>query len=136
MQDYLWKGGTMDLIEAAKQGDMTALSGAFKKGTDINLQDNDMVTALMHASALGHIDIVKFLIEKGADINAKNSWAGWNALIYSSMNGKTETVKYLIEKGADVNTKDNEGKTALMYASARGHMETVSILKTVQTKQQ
>ena len=40
-----------------------------KSGIDINAKDNDGETALMHASQEGHIEIVRELIERGADIN-------------------------------------------------------------------
>ena len=51
----------MDLIEVAKQGDITAVSNALEKGTYIDFQDNDRATALMYASARGHTETVSTL---------------------------------------------------------------------------
>ena len=59
---------------------------------------------------------VKYLIEKGADVNAKDN-EGNTALIKSSRKGYLEVVKCLIEKGADINTKNNCGITIVHFHS-------------------
>ena len=50
------------------------------KITDINIQNNNGVTALMFASQKGHLEIVKLLIEKGANVNAQSK-SGWTTLM-------------------------------------------------------
>ena len=57
---------------------------------------------LIEASRLGHTETVEMLMEKGADVNARNN-DGWTALMMASNDGQTETVALLVEKGADVN---------------------------------
>ena len=65
-------------------------------------------TALMAASEMGHIDIVKLLIEAGANVNAMTEEgtmfavddAGLTALMYASREGHIDIVKLLIEAGA------------------------------------
>jgi len=94
----------------------------------------------MWASTWGKSDIVKLLIEKGTDINAKNN-SGETALIltsdssassvprgYQGNTATVNTVKLLLEKGADINAKDYEGKTALMKASVMGYTNIVKLL--------
>ncbi|PVV05208.1 hypothetical protein BB560_000279 [Smittium megazygosporum] len=54
--------------------------------------------ALRWASAKGHLDIVKLLIEKGANIQTDNNCALWNALRY----GHTETTEYLLTNCSDI----------------------------------
>jgi serine/threonine-protein phosphatase 6 regulatory ankyrin repeat subunit B len=70
---------------------------------------------------------VKRLIEKGADVNARNN-GGSTALMRASYRGRQDIVQLLIEAGADVNVQDNEGWTALMFASGMGHTEVAQVL--------
>ena len=57
---------------------------------------------LIWASNIRHFEIVKYLIDHGADPNAKDD-IGRTALILASENGQFEIVKCLIEHGADPN---------------------------------
>lgn len=60
----------------------------------------------------GHIEVIKLLLEKGADIEAADS-NGRTLLYRASLNGHDKVVKLLLEKGADMNTKDSDGWTPL-----------------------
>jgi serine/threonine-protein phosphatase 6 regulatory ankyrin repeat subunit B len=82
---------------------------------------------LIESARKGDTAGVKALIDKGADVNAKNK-DGDTALMSASLKGHTEIVKALIEKGADVNAKDKAGWTALMSASFYGYIEIVRAL--------
>ena len=77
--------------------------------------------ALRWASQEGHIEVVTFLIQNGADIHAENEYA----LRWSSENGHLEIVKILIQKGADIHANDDQ---ALRWASENGHLEVVELL--------
>ena len=59
-------------------------------------------TPLMLASARGYMDIVKLLIEKGANVNAKKQED--TPLVMASARGHIDIAKFLIEKGAEVNS--------------------------------
>ena len=67
-----------------------------------NVTGGEYGNALQAASYHGNQEIVKLLIEKGADINAQGGEYG-NALQAASLNGNQEIVKLLIEKGAKSN---------------------------------
>ncbi len=73
------------------------------------------------------IDIVKFLLEKGADIN-KTDKDGWTALHWAAWSGMGNIVDLLLNSNANVNTLDKNGQSALMVASIRGNNEIVSML--------
>ena len=53
----------------------------------------------MIAASNGHTDIVKALLDKGADVNARGN-KGSTALMFAAYNGHTDIVKSLIDKGA------------------------------------
>ena len=75
----------------------------------------------------GHFEIVKYLAEHGADVNAKDNH-NTTVLIFASMNDRIEIMKYLAENGANVNAKDKNNNTALMKASFCGHVKIVIYL--------
>lgn len=66
-----------------------------------------------------------------AYLNQQND-DGETALIIAAKNGHTEVVKTLGNYGADINIKDNRGFTALMYATAYGHIDTALALYDLQ----
>ncbi|KAF5346315.1 hypothetical protein D9758_011486 [Tetrapyrgos nigripes] len=83
--------------------------------------------ALQAASYEGHLEIVKLLLEKGADVNTLGGFCG-NALQAASYKGHSEIVKVLLERRADVNAKGGSSGNALQAASISGHTEVVRIL--------
>jgi predicted transcriptional regulator len=77
--------------------------------------------------------IIKELIKKGAEINAKDSF-GRSALLHAIDNDQLDLVKTLLEKGADPNHKDNAGQTPLMYACNTGVTKSLEIVKALLSK--
>jgi ankyrin repeat protein len=47
----------------------------------------------------------------------------------AAANGHTETVKLLLDRGAAIDVRDNEGKTALVWAREKGHTEIVQLIE-------
>ena len=75
--------------------------------------------ALRAASGEGKTEAVRFLIEKGANVDDKNRYRR-SALMLAAEKGFAETVKVLIEKGAKVDATDDDGKkSAQWYAAAK-----------------
>jgi len=82
-------------------------------------------TPLMWAVQEGNIDIVKILISKGANINARNE--SETPLHLASSEGHLNIVKLLIENGVDISVRIN-GTSPLHNASAWNHLDTVKYL--------
>lgn len=61
------------------------------------MSDNEGYTPLMIAASTNGVESLKYLIEKGGNVNAKNNSAA-TALIESSRYGNWECVKVLLEK--------------------------------------
>jgi ankyrin repeat protein len=70
----------------------------------------------MHAAAFGNLEIMKILIEKGADVNAHNN-AGATALLWCARD--PEKARLLVGKGAHVNVQSKQGRTPLMVSALR-----------------
>ncbi len=70
---------------------------------------------------------IRFLVEKGADINKADA-QGYGALQSAARNRSDKIVPLLIELGADVNGRDNDGFTALIHAAQRNHVPTIKAL--------
>ena len=64
---------SISIVEAAAKGDLEKVKVHLAAGTDINDRDGEHDSTALHAAAYhGKLEIVKFLISKDADINAKN----------------------------------------------------------------
>jgi ankyrin repeat protein len=79
------------------------------------------------------MDMVKLLLDKGADVNAKGEH-GWRPLMEAANRGHSEVTKLLLKKGADVNLKHEYGWTALKIAKGKGNKEIVALLKAHRAK--
>lgn len=65
---------------------------------------------LAYAAAYGNLEIVKMIVEKGADLNGRVAY-GDVPLIKAAENGNIDIIRYLLEKGADVNMPNSFGIT-------------------------
>ena len=92
-------------------------------------EDINQKTALMLACEGEHKDkdIVRLLIDNGADVDAKDD-NGKTALILATMGGRTDMVDLLIKADADMDAKSNYGNTAMMMACDRGDTDIVRLL--------
>jgi len=96
---------------------------------DFAFRHTDGRTALLEASYWGQPEVVKLLLEKGADVNAKDE-AGHTAVIDAAQAGHPDIVALLLGKGADANAKAKEGRTALMEAASGGQVDAMQALLT------
>jgi len=111
-------GGT-PVVSAKRASELNKTSGAPVISPLIGVpgNGNDGGTPLMYAALAGNTEVIKLLLEKGADVNARHNGAG-GALIPAAQMGDPGAVKLLLEKGAEVNISHKSGYTALMYAAA------------------
>lgn len=117
--------GATALIESSLKGYPKVVEILLMHGSNVDMQDNNGKTALMHAPSS---TIAKMLLEKGANVNIKDK-SGSTALIDAASNGHTEIVRLLLAKGANVNDKDYTGRTALAEALLMGHAQIAELLR-------
>lgn len=75
----------------------------------------------------GRLDIVEFLIDNGADVNATNLFNN-NTLMIAAYKGHHLVVKTLLQNGSRANDQALCGATALHYAAESGHLDVVVAL--------
>jgi ankyrin repeat protein len=93
-------------IACGERGDLKEvqfLIKCFKPNLD-EAQEDDGWTCLQTAAGHGRLEIVKFLVEVGADIN-KQDFDGWTPLHAASANGHLGVCRYLCENSADLSIK-------------------------------
>ena len=73
------------------------------------------------------IELCRLLIEKGADVNKKNS-LGKTPLHMAVINSDEKCIELLLNSGADIESKDNKGITPLMNAISHGVKNNITIL--------
>ena len=96
---------------------------------DVNdAADEDGMTALHFAAQNGNTDVVRYLLENGADIKAQDIKLERAAIHFAAENGSLECVKFLTEHGADLLDRDIYGATALHYAAAKNHLDVIKYL--------
>merc|ERR1712226_492761 len=84
-------------------------------------------TPLRAACFDGHFEIVKYLVEHGADIEVANRH-GHTCLMIACYKGHLKIAKYLIDAKADVNRKSVKGNTALHDCAESGSLEIMKLL--------
>ena len=77
--------------------------------------------ALRWSAERGHLEVVRLLLENGADVHTRNNYA----LGWSAYYGNFEVVRLLLENGADVHANDDY---ALRWSAENGHLEVVRLL--------
>ena len=117
------------LVLAVKEGNIDPVKGLLAQGVSPDTRDGDGVPVLMWASEGGYAEIVKLLLDDGADVNAERTKDGTTVLMETAEEGHAGIVKLLLENGAEVNSKrKKDGITALMEAADKCHDEIVGML--------
>ena len=100
------------LMLAALKGHLALVKKLVERDADVNKTG---WTALHYAASGGHVQVIDFLLEHSAYIDAESP-NGTTPLMMAAMYGSPESVKLLIQAGADLNVKNTVGMTALDFA--------------------
>ncbi|WP_353276290.1 ankyrin repeat domain-containing protein [Wolbachia endosymbiont (group B) of Villa cingulata] len=76
----------------------------------------------------GNLDIVKFLVDRGADVDSKNK-DGRTPLHDAALEGHNGVVKTLLERGANVNALNNLKNFPFILAKEKSNQGLIEILK-------
>ena len=141
------KSKSLDIWQAAVFGDLERIKEIVEKDPKIvNAKDKeDGQTPLHWVATQGHCEIVKYLIEKGADVNAKDEYC-WTPLHWATQEKQLEAVKAICKSLLhDLNPqpqkflellsrKDTQKKTALDMAKKSNSKEIVAYLVQIAEK--
>src|SRR5262245_45862829 len=112
--------GWTPLLVAIEGNRVNVARRLIEAGADVNAQcefyssaQDGSESALMLASRKRSPDIVRALLAKGADVNARNS-IGVTSLMIAADSGDASIVEMLLASGAEVNAASDTGRTALM----------------------
>ena len=110
--------GTDSIWSAAKNNDVEALAEHLNQVEDINATDpRHHLTALHWAALNGSLNAADWLVDRGADINAKIK-DGSTPLTHAAFTGRPKIVELLIAHGADLNPVNTFRSTPLDAAMA------------------
>ena len=140
------KGEDMTLFfNACRSGNLKAVKYMIENGADIECKcrsnrlyhlniyqgyeeetlETYKKTCIWIAAACGHLEVVKLLLEAGANVNEPNS-DGTTTLLSMCAKGDVDMVKFLLSQGADVSLANGYGVTCLMKSAK--HLELCKIL--------
>lgn len=114
---------------SVSNGYKTITKMLLSKGVNVNnnICTNYDLTFLQIATMTDSFEMVKCLIEHGADVNAKNLM-GLDALHFAVRNCNSEIVNLLIHHGADVLAEEIEGRMPIEFAVANDDIKTAAVL--------
>lgn len=123
------RASDLALLRLVTTNNITKVEHLLEQGASANvvMQDKNRRSALILATAAGHIGSVKALINSGADIEYQDS-AGLTALSWSVIRKKNKLTEYLLSVNANANTLDNRSITPLMFAVGTGNIKIVEML--------
>ena len=116
------------LVDASREGKAEEVMKLLSSGiVDLSCGVGSESEALHIAALWGRKNVVKILIDKGADPKAANKW-GQTPLRMAITYGKNDVVQLLLDKGADPN-EEEKGETHLLFeAILYGHKDIVQTL--------
>ncbi|MDQ7817810.1 MAG: ankyrin repeat domain-containing protein [Melioribacteraceae bacterium] len=123
-------GGTA-LTISITSGNIGFVKALIENGVDVNYRHQYHTPAIFYAvSSIHRNEILKILLENGANANDRNS-DSMTPLMLTAMTNNLEGCKILLAHGADVNTQREKklgGEAPLFYAVQSGYFDIVKLL--------
>ncbi|MHC4660816.1 MAG: ankyrin repeat domain-containing protein [Planctomycetota bacterium] len=136
-QNYLGKYRRAEIFEitllqcAVGRGDVDEVLERIEAGDDIDAMHGLNQLAALHCAVFEeHLNIVKILVEHGANINIRTT-GGYTALNIACQVGCIDIVKYLCENGADIHSKSAAGISPLHTAICCRHKDIADYLVSI-----
>jgi hypothetical protein len=121
---------TVDVLQAAMTGSVSAVAAVIDSmGAQAVLDNNFAYTALVTSIFNGHENIASLIVTKtGMNINQQGV-TGNTPLMWACEFGNYDLVLYFLNLEADYNLVNNDGKTAIQLAAAKGYRNIVTLMR-------
>jgi len=116
-----------DLFTAAEKGSVQDVKALLAGKADVNAKNKSGATALHHAAAAGHKDVMDLLLEAGASLEALDV-SKCSPLYYGVVRGDPGVVTFLLEKRASLMSGTGGDSSMLFTAVKHRHYEMVNLL--------
>lgn len=117
------------LVFAIKQrASLEVIKAINEAGGDIFYSNEDGVSVLDEAIGAKNLELVKFLVNSGVDVNSTKRLSGFTPLMLASSLGSIDIVRFLLENGVNKEVKDKNNLTALEYATRTGQNKIIPLL--------
>jgi len=113
------------ILHGARTGNLYAVKSLFNE--ILNSSDHTGNTPLIHAARGGHVDVLRFLVERGAAVD-RVTHEGASALYEASLFGHALVARLLLANGADVDQPNHDDESPLWVASSRGNCAVADVL--------
>jgi ankyrin repeat protein len=118
-----------DLMTAVRRNDVDRVRTLISQGVDVDAVDNNGDAPLVMAAYLGHDEILRLLLEAGADVTAVDPGMKATALHAAAYAGRTEAARLLIAHGIDIDKQGPvNGYTALHDAIWQNNVDTARVI--------
>ncbi len=112
--------GATPLMVAAEVGRMGLVDMLVSSGASLTLRGPMKHIPFTMALVSGHLEIARYLLEKGADVNHRTEPFNVTPIMWAALDKNLAHVEFLIKAGAEFNTQDDRGQTALHHAVIGG----------------
>ncbi len=117
------------LMKAIESNDATAVRELIAQGANVDELESNGDAPLVMAAYLGHAEIVRLLLEAGADVKAVDPGMKATALHAAAYAGRTEAAKLLVAGGVEIDRQGPyNGYTALHDAIWQNNVEVARVL--------
>lgn len=117
------------IMQIARVGDIPAMEKLFEQSDyDATYTDDEGITPLHWAAINNQYGMVKFLLDKGADINKKGGESVATPLQWAAQRSNYYTVNLLLQHGADPLITDSQGYNTLHISTFGGNILLITLL--------
>jgi hypothetical protein len=118
------------IIDAVRRNDLSAVRQMLRANArSVAATDGDGATPLHWAANGGNLDMMRLLIQNGANVNQRQN-NGWTPAHSAADGDRYESIRILMEQGADVNALSQNGNAPIHVAAMSGRCGAIEFLHT------